>query len=146
MDTFIGPDSTFGKNQYVLWGGQEVDITLSTYNELLNNGELDVISNLDIREKIINHFNKNLAMIDIQIHVIEARSNHKAFLLSQNIPARHNMSFEAFIEELSDHKGYEVVLKNYVWGVSFGLNPYREIARLKTEELIANINKYLEQL
>jgi hypothetical protein len=145
-DSFIDPSNTFGKSHYRLWGGQEVDLTLSTFNELLNNGKLDVISNLDIRKQIINHYNKNLAMVDIQEHVIEARKNHKAFLLSQNMPARHNMSFEDFMIELKDKKGYEIILKNYIWGVSFGLNPYREIVLEKTQEMIKSIEYYSEQL
>ena len=145
-EKLIAPGKTFGRAQYGLWAGQEVDLTLSTFNELLSNGKLDVISNLDIREKIINHYNKNLEIFDIEEHITESRQNHRSFLLSQNIPAIHSMSFETFMETLEDKKGYETILKNYIWGVSFGIEPYRTIISLKTEELIKEIESYLEKL
>jgi hypothetical protein len=137
---------TFGRAQYGLWAGQEVDITFSTFNELLNNGKLDVISNLDIREKIIDHYNKILEIFDIQEHITESRQNHRSFLLSQNIPAIHSMKLENFMESLKDKKGYETILKNYIWGVSFGTEPFRNIISLNTEELIKEIESYLEEL
>ena len=138
--------NTFGRAQFGLWAGQEVDLTLSTFNELLNNGKLDVITNLDIRESIITHYNKNLAHFDIQEHITESRQNHRSFLLSQNIPASHGMSFETFMENLKDKKGYETILKNYIWGVSFGIEFFRSLVSLETEKLIKAIESYLEQL
>ena len=82
--------------------------------------------------------------LDIQDHTREVRQDHRSFLLSQDIPAIHNMSFEDFMEALNDKKGYEIILKNYIWGVSFGTNPYREVVLLKTEETIKAIESYLE--
>ena len=56
------------------------------------------------------------------------------------------MSFETFMKTLEDKKGYETILKNYIWGVSFGIESYRTIISLKTEELIKAIENYLEEL
>ena len=116
---------TFSQEHYGLWAGQEFDLTISTFNEMLNNGKLDVITNLEIREEIIAHYNKHLNFIDIQEHKTESSQDHRSFLLAQSIPAIHGMSIETFLESLKDKKGYETILKNYIWGVSFGTEPYR---------------------
>jgi hypothetical protein len=144
--SFNNPNAPFGRHQHRLWAGQEVDLTIATYDELLNNGKLDVIKNLEIRQQIIYHYTNNLNMVDIQIHVTEARNNHRSFLLSHKIPTQHNMSFEEFMGALGDKKDYEVILKNYIWGVSFGLNLYRDTALFKTQELIGIIDEYLEKI
>lgn len=146
VEKLKAPDKTFSQAHYGLWAGQEFDLTISTFNEMLNNGKLDVITNLDIREEIITHYNFHLNFIDIQEHISESRQDHRSFLLSQNIPAIHGMSLETFLESLKDKKGYETILKNYIWGVSFGTEPYRTGASLRTEEIIKNIKTYLEDL
>ena len=143
---FDNTKAPFSKHQYRLWAGQTVDLTLSTFNELLNNGKLDVINNLEIRQKVIDHYNQSLNIVDIQNHVTEARESHRSFLKSHNIPVRHNMRFEEFMEELGDNRGYEVILKNYIWGVSFGLNIYRESGLKRTQEMREIIIDYLEEI
>ena len=146
VEKLKAPDKTFSRAQYGLWAGQEFDLTISTFNEMLNNGKLDVITNLDIREDLITHYNFHLMFIDIQEHISESRQDHRSFLLSQNIPAIHGMSLDTFMESLKDKKAYETILKNYIWGVSFGTEPYRTIFSVRTEDIIEAIESYLEEL
>jgi len=139
-------NKTFGINSKQLWAGQEVDRTDFTFREMVNSGKLGLIEDLSLRELLIAHYVNETAMLDIQDIAVELRSNYQEFMRREKLPIIHDMTADEFFNRLGNKEEYEMILKDYVYGIAFGLGRFRTNSPKKTQIMIDSVESYLQRL